>query len=202
MVYEHMNVPNFLYRRVVLHANCVKYAKESSRRSRDSEAVEINEEEDAAQRETDAAAAAQKDHEGGSPPAGNSPRAGDGLLSRTASITLPRKATGDQTAQHQISSSAARKQSWWRRAFARRPLRWHEWELMAMPPNCRPVLVFVNVRSGPQVGDMLRRRFLRVLHPLQLVTLPRDPPEPALKLFANVPGLRVLCVGGDGTAGW
>ena len=37
---------------------------------------------------------------------------------------------------------------------------------------------------------------------LQVVELPREKPEPALALFADVPGLRVLVVGGDGTVGW
>lgn len=41
-----------------------------------------------------------------------------------------------------------------------------------------------------------------MLHPLQVVSLPRDAPEPALRLFAKVPGVRLLCVGGDGTVGW
>ncbi len=36
----------------------------------------------------------------------------------------------------------------------------------------------------------------------QVVELPRERPERALALFADVPGLRLLVVGGDGTVGW
>lgn len=35
-----------------------------------------------------------------------------------------------------------------------------------------------------------------------MVELPREKPEAALKLFADVAGLRLLVVGGDGTVGW
>ena len=34
-----------------------------------------------------------------------------------------------------------------------------------------------------------------------MVELPREDPEAALRLFAGIPGLRVLVVGGDGTVG-
>jgi hypothetical protein len=40
-----------------------------------------------------------------------------------------------------------------------------------LPPGCRPVLVFINTKSGPQAGAALRRRFLRALHPLQVAAL-------------------------------
>ncbi len=36
----------------------------------------------------------------------------------------------------------------------------------------------------------------------QVVELPRERPERALELFVDVPGLRLLVVGGDGTVGW
>ncbi len=81
-------------------------------------------------------------------------------------------------------------------------MQWTDWTIDSLPSQCRPILVFVNVKSGPQVGELLHRRFLRLLHPLQVVCLPRDSPEPALRLFAFLPGVRILCVGGDGTAGW
>lgn len=35
-----------------------------------------------------------------------------------------------------------------------------------------------------------------------MVELPREKPERALELFADMPGLRLLIIGGDGTVGW
>lgn len=100
------------------------------------------------------------------------------------------------------TTTSNRKHSWWHRALARPRVQWNDWSIDSVPPQCRPILVFVNVKSGPQVGELLHRRFLRLLHPLQVVCLPRDSPEPALRLFAFLPGVRILSVGGDGTAGW
>lgn len=37
---------------------------------------------------------------------------------------------------------------------------------------------------------------------MQVVELPRESPDRALALFADVAGLRLLVVGGDGTVGW
>lgn len=34
-------------------------------------------------------------------------------------------------------------------------------------PGHKPVLVFINTKSGPQQGVALRRKFLRLLNPLQ-----------------------------------
>ena len=42
---------------------------------------------------------------------------------------------------------------------------------------------FLNTKSGPQVGASLKRRFLKLLNPLQVVMLPAEKPEPALRLF-------------------
>ena len=38
-----------------------------------------------------------------------------------------------------------------------------------MPADAKPILVFVNTKSGPQKGWKLRRKFLRLLHPLQVI---------------------------------
>ena len=121
---------------------------------------------------------------------------------KEALVGVKRKTSTTATSTN--ASKQRRKQSWWRRALAPRQLQWTDWSfsLHGLPFACRPILVFVNVKSGPQMGEALHRRFLRVLHPLQVVCLPRDSPEPALRLFAFCPGMRILCVGGDGTAGW
>lgn len=37
---------------------------------------------------------------------------------------------------------------------------------------------------------------------MQVIELPREEPEAPLRLFADVPGLRILVLGGDGTVGW
>ena len=42
-----------------------------------------------------------------------------------------------------------------------------DYRLLELPAECRPVLVFVNVKSGPQIGLTMRAKFLRLLHPLQ-----------------------------------
>lgn len=46
-------------------------------------------------------------------------------------------------------------------------------------------------------GILIQRRWL-----LQVVELPREGPEAALKLFGGLPNLRVLVIGGDGTVAW
>lgn len=101
-------------------------------------------------------------------------------------------------------SARKKKRAWWKRVFSSETLDWSRWQVIpqSLPPNCRPILVFINLKSGPQVGTILRDQFSRLLHPLQVVTLPRSDPMPALRTFARVPNLRIAIVGGDGTIGW
>lgn len=72
-------------------------------------------------------------------------------------------------------------------------------------PGYTPLLVFVNTKSGGQQGFQVLRRMRRLLTNMQVVDMfAEDPvgPTNALTKFANVPNLRVLVCGGDGTAGW
>lgn len=58
--------------------------------------------------------------------------------------------------------------SWWRGQAG--GTAWEDYEIRPerlLPGSC-PLLVFVNTRSGPQAGATLRRRFLRLLNPLQV----------------------------------
>ncbi|KAL4422402.1 hypothetical protein ABPG75_008599 [Micractinium tetrahymenae] len=96
-----------------------------------------------------------------------------------------------------------KKGSWWRRLYRPTHAQWQDYRIEQLPPGCKPVIVFVNTKSGPQAGATLRRRFLRCLHPLQVVELPRQKPEPVLQLFAPVAAhVRILVVGGDGSVAW
>ncbi|CAI9111875.1 OLC1v1012204C1 [Oldenlandia corymbosa var. corymbosa] len=77
------------------------------------------------------------------------------------------------------------------------------YELIDLPPDARPLLVFINKKSGAQRGDTLRLRLNLLLNPAQVVELSSaQGPEVGLYLFRKVPHFRVLVCGGDGTVGW
>ncbi|CAK8563230.1 unnamed protein product [Lathyrus sativus] len=77
------------------------------------------------------------------------------------------------------------------------------YELTGLPPDARPLLVFINKKSGAQRGDSLRLRLNILLNPVQVFELSSSQgPEMGLYLFRKVPHFRVLVCGGDGTVGW
>ncbi|XP_044477217.1 diacylglycerol kinase 1-like isoform X2 [Mangifera indica] len=78
-----------------------------------------------------------------------------------------------------------------------------KFELIDLPPDGRPLLVFINKKSGAQRGDSLKQRLNLLLNPVQVFELSSvQGPEVALFLFRKVPHFRVLVCGGDGTVGW
>ncbi|RDX89367.1 Diacylglycerol kinase 1, partial [Mucuna pruriens] len=78
-----------------------------------------------------------------------------------------------------------------------------KYDLIDLPPDARPLLVFINKKSGAQRGDSLRMRLNILLNPVQVVELSSTQgPEMGLYLFRKVPHFRVLVCGGDGTVGW
>ncbi|XP_057951341.1 diacylglycerol kinase 1 isoform X2 [Malania oleifera] len=77
------------------------------------------------------------------------------------------------------------------------------YELIDLPPDARPLLVFINKKSGAQRGNSLRLRLNVLLNPAQVFELSSTQgPEIGLYLFRRVPHFRVLVCGGDGTVGW
>lgn len=78
-----------------------------------------------------------------------------------------------------------------------------KYKLVDLSNDARPILVFINTRSGAQNGPSLRRRLNMLLNPAQVFELNSSQgPEVGLKLFSNVPNFRVLVCGGDGTVAW
>ncbi|KAL4566481.1 hypothetical protein LXL04_030596 [Taraxacum kok-saghyz] len=78
-----------------------------------------------------------------------------------------------------------------------------KYELTDLGPDSRPLLVFINKKSGAQRGDSLRLRMNILLNPVQVFELSStEGPEVGLYLFRKVPNFRILICGGDGTVSW
>jgi len=71
-----------------------------------------------------------------------------------------------------------------------------------LPEDCTPLLAFVNSRSGVSQGAYLIHQLRRLLNPIQVIDLANEDPARALRLYLELPRLRVLVCGGDGTAKW
>ncbi|ONL98965.1 Diacylglycerol kinase 1 [Zea mays] len=99
-----------------------------------------------------------------------------------------------------------------------------KYALSELPADSRPLLIFINKKSGAQRGDLLKHKLHFLLNPVQVMilltqnfTLSRvtsqlgnmvfelsssQGPETGLFLFRKVPHFRILVCGGDGTVGW